>query len=100
MYQYDFQRFLSSISDLGLPLMLKEASLEADSLENGIKWVDRQYKYKAEEYLRLLKGFVFFLREGIKPGGVSEEEFRSFRPAIEKIVDKGQFKPTILDLFE
>ena len=85
--------------------MIWEAEREAMAVERalspgrGRKGIEKQYKHRAIEYRELLGGFLFFLRYGIKPSGVSELDFQSFRPAIEKLVEKGQLKSTILSLF-
>ncbi len=105
MWQYDFQAFLNSISDLDYLEMIREATKEGMAVQRalspgkGIKGIDKQYKYKAIKYEQLLRGFVFFLRYGIKPAEVSDLDFPFFRPAIEKLVQKGQLKSTILSLF-
>ena len=106
MRQYDFRAFLGSISDLSYPEMILEAEREGTAVERalspgrGIKGIDKQYKYKAMKYSELLGGFLFFLKSGIKPAGISDWDFQSFRPVIEKLVEKGQLKSTILSLFE
>jgi hypothetical protein len=106
MRQYDFQAFLNSISDLDYPKMIQEAGQEGMRVQRvlspgrGIKGIDKQYKYKAQKYEELLRGFVFFLRYGTRPSGISDWDFQSFRPVIEKLVEKGQLKSTILSLFE
>jgi len=105
MWQYDFQTFLNSISDLDYPEMIQEASQEGMRVQRalspgrGIKGIDKQYRYKAVKYEELLRDFVFFLKYGTKPTGMSDLDFHSFRPAIEKLVEKGQLKSTILSLF-
>ena len=106
MWQYDFRAFLGSISDSDYLEMIKEAEREAMAVERGlspgkgVKGIDKQYEYSARKYVELLGGFLFLLRYGIKPDGVSDYDFPSFRPAIEKLVKKGQLKSTILSLFE
>ena len=105
MWQYDFQAFLSSISDLNYAEMIQEVRREGTAVQRalspgrGTKGIDKQYNYKAKKYEQLLRGFVFFLERGIKPAEVSDLDFRSFRQAIEKLVEKGQLKSTILNLF-
>jgi hypothetical protein len=106
MRQYDFQAFLDRISDLNYFEMIREAEREASAIDaalspgRGRKGIDKQYKGEAASYRNLQGGFLFFLRYGIKPGGVSDLDFLSFRPVIEKLVKKGQLKDTILSLFE
>jgi len=105
MRQYDFQAFLNSVSDLEYPEMMWEAKREKMAVERGlspgrgIKGIDKQYRYKAIKYNELLGGFLFLLRKGIKPAGVSDWDFQSFRPVIEKLVEKGQLQSTILSWF-
>lgn len=105
MRQYDFQAFLNSISNLDYFEMIREAEREAMTVERalspgrGRKGIDKQHKYEAVKYNVLLGGFLFFLKIGIKPAGVSDLDFQSFRPVIEKLVEKGQLKSTILGLF-
>jgi len=106
MWQYDFQAFLNSISDLDYLEMIREAEREGMAVERalspgrGIKGIDKQYKYKAIKYRDLLGGFLYLLKSGTKPAGVSDLDFPSFRPAIEKLIEKGQLKSAILSLFE
>ena len=105
MWEYNFQTFLNSISDLDYPEIIMEAEREAMAVERGlspgkgIKGIDKQYQYKAIKFRELLGAFLFFLRYGKKPAGVSDWDFQSFRPVIEKLVEKGQRKSTILSLF-
>lgn len=54
----------------------------------------------AAEYSAFLKAFIFFMGQGIKPGGILDEDFFLFRPLCEKLVQKGQFKPSVLDFFK
>ena len=105
MRRYDFQAFLDSISDLDYLGMIKEAECEAMAVDHalspgrGRKGIDKQHKYEAAKYREIQGRFLFFLRYGIKPSGITDEDFQSFRPVIEKLVEKGQLKSTILSLW-
>ena len=99
MWQYDFRAFLNFISHLAYFEMIREAEREGMSVDRALKGIDRQYKDKAIKYRDLLGGFLFLLRYGGKPAGVSDLDFPLFRPAIEKLVEKGQLESTILNLF-
>lgn len=105
MRQYNFPAYLNSISNLDYFEMIREASREATFVESalspgrGRKGIDKQHEDEAIKYRSLLGAFVFFLRYGIKPTGITDEDFQSFRPVIEKLVGKGQLKSTILSLF-
>jgi len=50
-------------------------------------------------YVAVLKGFLFFMKNGIKPYGVHDEDFQLFRPICENLVHKKQFKSSIMDFF-
>jgi hypothetical protein len=45
-------------------------------------------------------GLLFFLRSGIKPLGVSDDDFQLFAPVCEALVGKGQLEPKIMDAFK
>lgn len=107
MYQpYKFQSFLDRVKDLHYPEMIKAAEEEAQLIDGGLyqgrgrRGIRKEYRNLALEYRRLPGGFLFFLRYGIKPNGVSNAEFHSFKPAIESLVQKGQRKSEILNLFK
>jgi len=86
--------------------MILEAERETMAVERalspgrGVKGIDKQYRDQAVKHRELLGGFLFFLRYGRKPAGISDWDFQSFRPAIDKLAEKGQLKSTILSLFE
>jgi hypothetical protein len=40
------------------------------------------------------------MRNSTRPGGLKDEEFQLYRPVVEALVQKRQFKPTILTVFE
>ena len=107
MYQpYRFPSFLDRVKDLDYLEMIKAAEREAQLIDRGLfpgrgrRGIRKEYRYLALEYRRLLGGFLFFLTVGMQPNGVSDNEFHSFKPAIENIVQKGQLKSEILDLFK
>ena len=52
-----------------------------------------------QKYIFALKGLSFFLQQSIKPIGVEEHTFQSFKPLIENLVKKGQLKEEILTVF-
>jgi len=103
---YDFQRFLNRIGNLSLEEMIKETERVGDALQSrlypgrGRRGLGKEHEFEARMYMERLGRFLFFLRTGIKPAGISDGEFQSFHPVIEKLVNKGQLKPAILDLFE
>jgi len=102
---YNFEDFLGTIGELDYSEMLQASVREATDVEaqlspgRGGRGISKEYRWLAVEYVRLLKGFIFFLRSSIKPNGLSMEEFQCLRPVVEKLVKKGQLKSSVLDLF-
>lgn len=51
-------------------------------------------------YAASLKSFLFFIRFGVKPFGVSDREFAMYLPVCEALVQRGDFKPSVLEMFK
>ena len=106
MPQYDFQAFLNSIGGLEPLEMVWETKREVTAVQRslssggGRKEADKRHEYQAMKYEQLLRAFMFFLRNGKKPAAISLSDFRLFRPVVERLVNRGQLEPSILDLFK
>ena len=104
--EYNSKEYLQTISDLNYFEMIRELERESQAIDHalspgrGRRGIEKQYINDAIRYRSIVGGFLFFLRYGIKPGGVSDSDFLTFRTVIEKLVKKGQLKDTILSLFE
>ena len=57
-------------------------------------------KRRSYQYAEALKGLLYFLRGGGKPGGVDDYVFLSFRPIVEALVRKGQLKEEALQILD
>jgi hypothetical protein len=57
---------------------------------------EREEKLK---YYRLAVGFLTFMRYGMKPAGVSDEDFQLLRPVCAALVEKGALLPDVLEMF-
>jgi hypothetical protein len=93
---YSIGEYLSKIQDLSYPEIYEFTQQEMNEAYSQVKAVD----CPANRYLRQLKGLNFFLSQGRKPAGVSDKIFHLFRPVCKRLVEKGEFKPTVLDLFD
>jgi hypothetical protein len=94
--EFNFAKFIHTVEDKHREEILKLTNYELIEAENAIK--KRGY---GQEYIRALKGLLFFIGPGgIKPSGVDEDDFQLFRPICEKLVAKKQSKPSILKAFE
>ena len=105
MQPYDFQVFLQTAINLNYSEIINKAEREAEGIDRGLypgrgrSGISKEYHDPAVYYRKLLGGFLFFLRQGIKPDGISDSVFASFRPVIERLVEKGELRPEILSLF-
>ena len=102
-YDYSFTKFIDAIKDKDFFEIVKLGEQEASNVErtltSGRKGVVEARK-RCGNYLALLGEFLFFMKNGIKPYGVYEENFQLYRPVCENLVKKGFFKQTIMDYFK
>jgi hypothetical protein len=97
---FNRRQFIEAMMEKDYLQILFAAEAEVYAAE-GIRRPAKSPRVKtAAEYAAFLKAFLFFMRYGIKPGGILDYEFLLFRPLCEKLVQKGQFKPSVLDFFK
>ena len=100
---YDFQEFLDAMVGKDYREILVAADREcaaAESRSYGVNGAPRARKMGSTDYARSLKSFLFFLQNGVRPAGASDQEFAKYRPICEALVEKKQFKPSALDIFK
>lgn len=100
---FNFRNFLQSIKDEDLPVIIKKAENEAYNAESGsygVKGAKEKREGGSINYVRQLNGLLFLLRHGAKPSGLSADEFQSLKPICKNLVEKKQFKITILEIFD
>ena len=103
---YNVQDFLDSIADMSLQNMILTIVDRLDRIDGqlfpgrGRKGINKQHRELALYFKNDLTPLLFFLRTGIKPNDITQSRFESFKPLIEKLVEKGEFKLDILELFE
>jgi hypothetical protein len=103
MFPYDINKFIERIKDMDYVQILTEAQQEvyrAESGTSGVKGAVKKRESGALGYAADIKGLIFFLSSGIKPFGVSDYIFYSFKPIIQNLVNKKQFKPEALEVFK
>lgn len=100
---YDIREFIEKVKDKNYLEIMMDAQREAYGAEQGTSGVKGAVKKREDGALKYaddLKGLIFFLGNGIKPFGVSDSVFHSFKPICENLVNKKQFKPEILEVFQ
>lgn len=109
-HKYNFKEFVDCIAEYVnqkdikhiqeiFPLIEEECYEAERKMAGGVIGAPRAREEGCPEYVNLLKGLLFFLRYEIKPNGVSDQKFQSFKPVIEGLVEKGVMKSGVLRFF-
>ncbi len=103
---FDKNDFVESVIERGLSLdeIVLEVREEIDlteSISYGTKGVPDNRVAGSGEYVRFLRALVFFLECELKakPARLSDDEFQILLPLAQHLVDRGDLKPDILELF-
>lgn len=102
--EYNFEKFLDAMLDKNALEIQIDASEEAEVAErlssSSTRGIDKPTKMRIGYYKKRVGEFAFFMRCGIKPGSVDEEDFKLYRPICENLIKRDDLKPSVLDLFE
>lgn len=99
---FKIQEFLDVVVDKSyqeILLLAEEEVSEAEARSSRVKGAVVARIQGSGQYADLLKKFLFFMRYGIKPDGISSDDYALFRPICERLVAKGRFKSSVLGLF-
>ena len=67
------------------------AEKEYNNSMNELKNVDPYVNEMRIRYNRFVHEFLFYIRNGMKPLGSSDEEFRKMQIVADKLIEKGQW---------
>ncbi|MDR2004085.1 MAG: hypothetical protein LBQ74_13720 [Prevotella sp.] len=98
--RYDVNNFINKCIGLDFPDLLIFSHDEYKSTLNRLGKIDRDTNYKIMRYNDFVHEFLFFIQSGIKPAGMRDDDFNRTKPIIEKLVEKGQLKRTILEMYQ
>jgi len=93
--------FTEAVKEKDYPEIIRLAEQELREARN-LPWrgVDKGKRECIIAYGTFLRSFLFFMRgSGIRPSSLSDEDFQLLRPVCERLVQKGQFIPEIIDFF-
>lgn len=96
-------QFIEAIKDKDYPEIIRLTQQEKREVENlpwSGKGVDKSKKESIKNYTMFLAGVLFFLQTRVRPLSLSDSDFQLLRPVCERLVQKGQFKPEVMTLFE
>jgi hypothetical protein len=106
--RYSIERFVRWVTGRGYLEVIDEADRECGQADEDArrgayaknKAQTASRREYAAQYAADLRGLLFYLCQGVKPHGVSDETFQSFRPIFESLVSQGQMKPSVLAPFD
>jgi hypothetical protein len=101
--RFDLDEFVGHVRLLGDPEKIIAATLQevndAIGMTHGTGRMSAT-RTDSARYVKLLQGFLFFMRYAMKPVGLGDEDFARFRPVCESLVERGVLKPGVLGLFK
>lgn len=97
--------FSRAIEEKDYPEIIRSARQELEETENLLrsgKGVDKAKREIITDYIGFLEGVLFFMQgSGIKPSSISNSDFkRLLLPVCKRLVQKGQFKPEVMNFFK
>lgn len=93
--EFNFDEFIKAVEDEDRVNIVRIA--ESEYREAEMRVVARGY---GKGYVNSVRGFLFFMHEGMKPAGVDEADWQMFRRVCEKLVAKKTFPPGVLKMFD
>lgn len=99
---YNFGDFIEEVKDLDLPEIRRIADQKCQQLENlswGIKGAVERRAQGSAALVEKVKGLLFWLNTGIKPAGLTDDEFILLEKVCIKLIEKGQMSPEALGAF-
>ena len=101
-YNYNISEFADFVKSNGnIFELIKIAEDEVYQAERmvtpGRRGAPKEREKECYEYIREIKGFLFFLRSGSRPTGA--RCFDLFRPVCQNLIDKKVFKPEAINAF-
>lgn len=100
--EYNFLDFIETVKDMDYDDIINYGEKEVSIVENiscsNIDIVNNM-NMESKRYSDQIKAFLMFMRQGIKPKGVSLYDFRLYRIVVEYLVAKEQMKPEAIEIF-
>ena len=99
---YKFVDFIEKVKDMDYHDIMEYGDREVARMENmsySDTGSESDRNMEVMELSEQIKAFLLFLRQGIKPVGVSAHDFRLYRIVVEYLVAKEQMKPETIEIF-
>ena len=98
---YDLNNFVLKYQDkeyINIIIDLNKEVQHLDALYSRLK--KNEYDNGLVAYREYLGDFLFYLNSGVVPAGIGKKGLMMFLPILENLVQKGQLKSEVLDLFK
>lgn len=99
---YNFVDFIERVKDMDYQDIMNYGDREVARMESTSHLnpgAEDNINMEKIKYSEQIKAFIFFMRQGIKPMGVSAYDFRLYRIVVEYLVAKEQMKPETIEIF-
>lgn len=100
--KYDIYKFLDKIKNKNIHDIIEYGVEEIHKTKRdsyNIKGASKNRELGSVEYATELKAFLFFITDKIKPLGIDESLFQSFKPICKNLVEKEQLNNNIMKFF-
>lgn len=99
--EYDIKKLVLKYQDKNYAEILTELTKEVTHLDQLYAKLKRsEYDNGLTDYRTHAGDFLFFINSGAVPAGIGLSGLKLFLPIIVNLVDKGQLKPEVLNLFK
>ncbi len=93
----DFENFLNTVRYMDYEDAITTADAMATKLEKSPGRMDRK---ESQIQHNKVRGFLYWIKTGKKPTGLTTQEFLELRPVCENLISKKQLHPTARDIFK
>jgi len=99
---YNFEGFIEIVKDMDYHDIMKVGDREVaemESIPTSNLGTGMDLDMDRKKYSDQIKAFLSFMRQGIKPEGISAYDFKLYRIVVEYLVAKEQMKPEAIEIF-
>ncbi len=103
MNPYDFKRFLKRMAGKDRNSIIAEASEIVEGIRDGAygrPGAVRDRRLGAVEFAEKVGEFLFIVRTETRPAMATPEDLRKYRPVAERLVVRGEMRPSVVDLLK
>ena len=89
--RFDINKFIEQCKEKDWIDIIDFAQKEYERSSSKLKNVDSYINDRRIKYYDFVHMFLFYMRNGMKPGGVNDEDFKNMEDIRDKLIEKGQW---------